>query len=291
MFINSRRGGFSLIEVMVSVILIGLGVSFVTVSLTTGKYFLKRAENEATAMSIAFARKEALLAKSFDTLEAGILSSTQGIFTWQTEVIEDEECDTTLVPPQCIPFKEINVQVWYREQGISPLLDPKYKKISLKNMVPYPYLHFEEATIDASCTVGEGCGIAFFAGGYPANSVVGDDADDNSLRAWVSYPVDKDVVVVYNIAVDVEDGTGIEGADTIFSRVFLNDVAVSAAVEARTPIVSQPLISNIVEIDNLQRRDENNPHKIEVRWYKDTASGHISVKRANLILVAYERQN
>ncbi len=272
------KKAFSLIEILVTAIIIGIGVAFVATSYITGKYLVKRAENEATAMSIAFARKESLLAKSYTTLLDGgyPTSGTEGIFIWQTQTTLMSEPRPGL--PQGIPFIEVVSEVTYSEQGVTSAQTAYSKKVTLKNIVPYPFVHIEESLINGNCSA-SGCTVI----GPPYASVEGDPG--HNLQINVHYPVDKDIVIVYGIAIDITDSTGIDGADTIYSRCFINGAAVG--VEARTPIFSQPLISSMTSSQSLP--SSTNDHVIEVRWYKDTANGVISIKRANLAVIAYER--
>ena len=97
-------------------------------------------------------------------------------------------------------------------------------------------------------------------------------------------------MVIYNIAIEVEDSTGIAVDDTILTSCFLDGR--QQLIETRTPIVTQPLINNLIEVDakpNGVTADKS--HRIEIKWYKITnlpSAGTITLKKANVIIVAFE---
>jgi prepilin-type N-terminal cleavage/methylation domain-containing protein len=287
--------GFTLLEVLVAAILISLALAAIAGVLNTGKYFLMRAEDEARAMSIAFAEKERLLSRSFSTLETGSSANCtwctepvnpiytdyiQDGFNYTIEVKEERICDPA--DPNCIPvpFKNITIKVRYEDYDLSGLATGKYKRVSLQNMIPYPYVHFEPVMIDVACNVADGCSVPS-GSGPAAYQIIGNLT--HRLNTTVNYPVDKDIQVIYNLAINVENALGINGSDTIYTRCFVDGVGQD--VEARTPIASQPSISNIIAVDDLAR-DTN--HTIDIRWYKDTAAGSISLTRGSMVIVSFE---
>lgn len=108
----------------------------------------------------------------------------------------------------------------------------------------------------------------------------------------LSYPVGKHLLIVYNISTKINKFTGLEQKDTILTGIFINGVNIS--VITRTPIVLQPLISNVVGV-NLQELvskgtipANNGQYLIELRWNKDTPSGIITAPEYNFMILAVE---
>ncbi|MFA7677845.1 MAG: type II secretion system protein [Candidatus Omnitrophota bacterium] len=285
---KNRREGFSLLELLVSVILIGIGVGAVSGLLTSGEQALKKTKNDAKAMSVAFAEKERLLAKSYDSLETGTFTgSTEGnFFNWQADVNELWQCATQVVTTpisgvKCIPFKEINVAVTYPDEGNLSTSSDKLKKVSLRNITPYPFVHLESVSMDSSCSgispvEGNSCVVP--GSSSLASTYVGD------LVIAFDYPVAKDLEVFYNIATKVIEtpGNEFEGIENIITQCYLDGVAVGQ--KTGTPILSQPSIANNIVVENVS----SGSHTLSVKWYKDTGKGTVSIVRANLILLAFE---
>ena len=269
---KSYRKGFSLIDVLVSMILIGIGAVGVYSVFIAGRTFLSRAEIKSEAMSVAFSQMEKYLTRSYLDLVEGEYFGTEGLVDWQVKIEKKDEGPCTGVE-KCIPYKEISVLATYPEKKITGNIE--YKRITLMNITPYPYIHIEDEYIgDTGQLVG--------SGSYKKI---------DGLEMELSYPVNKDIMVVYNIAINVEDSSNIEADDTILTACFLNNT--QRLIETRTPIVTQPLINNIIEIDSDDKgvTGGNKVNKIEIRWYKKTnvaGAGAISLRRANLIVVAFE---
>lgn len=270
-----KAKGFTLIEILITVILIGIGVAGTIGVLISGSFFLKRAENKSEAISVASVQMERYLTRSYSDLTAGSYSGNSGKIDWEVNVQEKNE-GVCAGGGRCIPYKEINVSVVYPEEGVSGNL--VYKRINLTNIVPYPYIHLESQAIGAT-------GQEVFSGNNSNDyQVIG------GLTYDVHYPVDKDIMVIYNIAIDVEDSTDIAADDTILTSCFLDGK--QKPIETRTPIVTQPLINNLIEVDATPNGvSANKSHKIEIKWYKITnlpGAGTITLKKANVIIIAFE---
>ncbi|MDD4294622.1 MAG: hypothetical protein PHP69_03810 [Candidatus Omnitrophica bacterium] len=276
----SNKKAINLIEILVCLVIIGLGVTVSMRIMVNGKIFCKNSEIKSDAMRVASLQMERLLAQSYDTLKTGCsdffgcddiinyYSGSENGISWDVSVEQKEEGDGCGgLSGKCIPYKEITTTALYREE---PLSADKYRRVYLKNIVSYPYIHIKQMSLNA---VDDFVG----AGGY---TVVGDSAD--SLRIEIDYPIKKNIIVLYNIALDVEDSSGIQPVDTIFTKCFMDGYGKN--VVTRTPIITQPLINNMIEIHNV----EPGEHVIEVKWYKDTTQGSINLKKANLILIAFE---
>ena len=272
---SKRTKGFTLIEILIAVILIGIGVAGTIGVLTAGSFFLKRAENKSKAVSVASVQIERYLTRSYSDLITGSYSGSSGKIDWEVDVQEKKEGNCS-GGGGCIPYKEISVSAAYPEESVSG--NVKYKRINLANIVPYPYIHLEHQAIGAT-------GQEVLSG---SNS--NDYQAINGLTYDVTYPVGKDIMVIYNIAIDVEDSTSIAADDTILTSCFLDGQ--QKLIETRTPIVTQPLINNLIEVDAKPKGvTANKLHRIEIKWYKRTNlpnAGTITLKKANVIIIAFE---
>ncbi|MBU1112820.1 MAG: prepilin-type N-terminal cleavage/methylation domain-containing protein [Candidatus Omnitrophica bacterium] len=264
-----QRKGITLIELLVAIVLIAIGAGAVSAVLSSGNYLLRRSRNEARATSIALAHKESLLAHSYENVLLGIEQGNEDIFHWETEVQELFWAGTS----KNIPYKQIDVTVTYPDEGASGNIANKWKKLTLRNLIPYPFVHLERRVMDSSCATSS-CTV-------PPSSfqLVGD------LTITFNYPVVKDLNVFYNIAVNITNPAGLAGTENIVTKCFLDGA--QQGQKTGTPILSQPLISNNTVIPNVAA----GAHTLQVRWYKDTTSGVISITRANLMMLAFETQN
>lgn len=108
----------------------------------------------------------------------------------------------------------------------------------------------------------------------------------------INYPVGKHLLIVYNISTKINTFTNIQSNNTILTGIFINGVNIS--VITRTPIVLQPLISNVVGVDlqDLAAKgiipSNNGTYLVELRWNKDTPSGVITAPEYNFMILAVE---
>ncbi|MCF7908017.1 MAG: type II secretion system GspH family protein [Candidatus Omnitrophica bacterium] len=296
-----KHKGLTLIEIVVSVVLIGIALIALGTALVTGKHFIKRAENDGRALSIALSHKEELLSRSYDhadlcpglfgsscTQSNPVGSPVDGFFNWTTVVTNRRACNTGST--RCIPYKEIIAQVNYPEEAISGANSGITKRVTVKDIIPFPKVHLSEANTGVvTCDAAAGCEVLF---GIGNETVVGSGGDSLSIDL-PAYPVEKDLLVIYNIAINIElNGAGIQNADNIVtrSRIINNDsgaVTWSSMVTV-TPIMSQAVINSVSRI-SIPAAGVNDPHTIEVRWYKQQNRGQISVKRSSLTVLAFER--
>ena len=323
--LDRRERGFSFLEIIIGTLVMIVGISAVMAMVLWGRQVLKQSENKAAAMNVAFSKMEEYLAKSYsrlgtlegrspdadpDTIEQiDLMPGTEGVifkeaattesgFDWQVEVsLRYEGNDERLPDPPAghaytvIPYKQIEVRVFYREE--SPMRQGllRDKSVRLVNFVPYPFLHARQVVLGPDRTAV-----------VPANaygSIRSDDTDKlkitDGLKITLDYETPKDVLIIYNIALRIDDAAGlvneIGGAvPTIFTGCFVDDQPGDPApVETRTPIFSQPLISNAVALTE-ERSLTPGEHTIEIKWYKDTTAGRISLRNANLIIIATEKK-
>ncbi|MDD4954660.1 MAG: prepilin-type N-terminal cleavage/methylation domain-containing protein [Candidatus Omnitrophica bacterium] len=277
-----RKNSFTLLEIIISIIIVGIGLSTIAVVFMGGRFMLKQAENKSRATSVAAQKLEEYLTKSFTGL-GGLTQLTQTYgdvdtgtggadipVDWRVNVTTKWEINASLGIR--IPYKYIEVTASYNEQ--SPSGAVQRRVVKLANIVPYPYMHTQIIKIEPT----SGSAPRVNAGAYQSI---------NGLSLNFNYPVNKDVMVIYNISIHIDNDTGITPIDTIYTGCFLDGHVIPEGTETRTPISMQPYISNVLALSGVGS-DTN--HTIQIKWKKDTIHGNIRLKEANLMIVSTERQ-
>lgn len=249
--------GFILMEVMVALILIGIGLVLIGTLYISGRFLSQGALSKNQAMAVASSKMEEYLAKSYAGLEVDTITGSENGINWEVSIENSGEGD--------IPYKQITVIVSYKVNNVREEDIDRYVRI--KGIKPYPYVHTEMLYTDSSQTV---------TTAY---------ADITTLTKEVDYEIEKDILVIYNIALDIESSAGIDPIDTIYTACFIDGVRKD--IETRTPILSQPLINNVLAINDVSKGE----HTISIRWYKDTSEGLINLKEANLAFIATESRD
>ncbi|MDD3295996.1 MAG: type II secretion system protein [Candidatus Omnitrophica bacterium] len=309
------RGGFTLIEILVGVILIALGFAAIIGIFLSGRYFLQQAENKAKAISVASMKMEELLAQSFGSLEALEPIST-GIFCygkdwgreydeqnqcfadggkpflWQVEVSERKEGEGLVSNP--VPYKYLEVDVSYSED--IPGRNPTNKKVYLENIIPYPSIHivFQDwGQMGVSSPIGTTAPYVNPTFPLPDPKTSGGLLVNFNLSQANegAFKVVKNIEVTYNIALRIEDSTNIKATDTIVTACYLcsEGSCNRLGIISRTPIVSQPLFNNIVA-SNTVSLHAGQDYQLTIYWYKDTPEGTIKLRDGNIIITAYEKR-
>ena len=247
-----------------------------------GRFMLKQAENKSRATSVAAQKLEEYLTKSFAGL-GGLAQLTQTYsdvdtgsdggevpVDWRVDISTKWETNASLAIR--IPYKLVEVTASYNEESPSGAVQRRIVKLT--NIIPYPYMHTQTLKIEP----------------YSASAPrveAGPYQSINGLSLNFDYPVNKDVMVIYNISIHIDNDSGITPIDTIYTGCFLDNKTTSEGTETRTPISMQPFISNVIALSGVGA-DTN--HTIQIKWRKDTSAGNIRLKEANLIIVSTERQ-
>ncbi len=269
--------GFTLLEALIALVLIVIGISAALAAISTGKFFLKQAENKAQAMRVALIKMEEYLARSYSNLPAG--GPTTGNLeqiAWLVNITQQYEGDVN-----AIPYKHLESIAFYNETDKSGNI--YQKNVRLENIVPYPFIHTASVWISR-----DQVGNSKVPLGNPANFVGAEVIGDTvKLRVNLNYEVAKELLIIYNVAIVIENAAGIGAIDTVLTGCFLDNKGPKPVV-TRTPIITQPLISNVVALTGNDALSSG-PHTVEIRWCKDTAAGTIKLREANLMVVAVEK--
>lgn len=273
--VKTKRRSFTLIEVLVSSMIILVGAAFLLAGVVSSRIFLKKAENRESAVRAADTVMQKFLTRHYEKLDCSNLTcsgkeSTGNLSVdWNVNIQEKSFSNPT--SGQSVPYKEITLTAAYQED-----LGRKgshTKRIIFKNIVPYSYIHVDSKGLseDGSAEV-------------PADTY----ADIPGATITVRYRRDKDILFSYNITLNIEDYTGIEDLHTIYTRVVISPSGALPpySLETRTPIKTQPFISNVVTFSPIER---NKDYTFTVQWYKDVDSGKITLRDANIMVVAIER--
>ncbi len=277
-----KRKTFTLLEIVVSLIIIAIGLTAVGVTFIGGKFILKEAENKSRAISIATVKMEEYLSKTFSGLGGietptltyiGTDSGKEGDIPvdWKVDISTQWEVNKKL--SISVPYKVIEVNTFYNEE--SPNNQKIRKNVKLINIIPYPYMHIQSLHIESG------------SGGQAVPPTYFDDI--SGLKIEFNYPVFKDIMVVYDVAIYIENSTNITPTDTIYTGCYLDNEKNNRGTQTRTPISMQPFISNAISIDNVSP----GPHSLSIKWMKDTQvrnAGTIKLKEANLIIISTEKQ-
>lgn len=271
--------GFTFLEVLIALILIVIGISAAVAAVSTGRFFLKQAENKARAMRAALVGMEKYLAKSYSDLTPGENLDSSETIKLQVNVTQRYEGSA-----RAIPYKQIEALAFYNETDKTGNI---YQKIiRLTNIVPYPFIHAASVWISRDQAGDSEARYSSNPGNFAGAQVVGEDV---KLALNLNYEVPKELLVIYNVATNVQDATGINSTDTIYTGCFVDDVGPKPVV-SRTPIITQPLINNVVALTEGDALSPGN-HTIAIKWCKDTAQGTILLREADLTVVAIEEAN
>jgi len=274
----TRPKGFTLLEVLIALILIVIGISAAVAAISTGKFFLRQAENKAEAMRAALVKMEEYLAKSYSALEpGGPLTGTLGKITWQVNVTQKYE--GTVTP---IPYKHLETIAFYNETDKAGNI--YQKNVRLENIVPYPFIHTISTWISRDLVGSSEVPYSPNINNFVGAQTIGDKV---TLKVNLKYEVAKELLIIYNVAIVVEDATGVGAIDTILTGCFMDNNGPKPIV-TRTPIITQPLISNVIALTGSDALSPGE-HTIEIRWCKDTTHGRIMLREANLMVVAVEK--
>lgn len=269
--------GFTLLEVMISALLIMVGLGALGVTVVAGKRFLRQAEYRSQAMSLAASKIGEFSARGYSVLnDTTIPPTAYGSYNLTASVVTRNANNT-----RTIPYKDMEVVVSYQEEDGSGGLDTKH--IRLTNIVPYPTAHTDLKSIPNS--LGDEVPFAnqtttLISPNYKTiGNMTGEPLMLNGTK--LEFEVPKDIAISYGVAVGMNSTNGgaeIDGLDTIYSACFYSNsttTPTAIGVETRTPIKTQLSFNNVVVKKDMPPGNDN---KIEIKWYYDRPSQNATTK-------------
>lgn len=273
---GTRSFGFTLLEVLVSLVLLGIGLAFSTRVFVAGKYYIREVENKNQAMEIASIQMNEYLSKSYESLRlltGGVVTTfngNEGDFAWTVTLTPLSIADR-LIPADTIPFFRVEVTCDYNEPTVNGTV--AQKSVRLNNIVVYPYMHiYSIETSPTTISVAQHANIAAAAA---ANAPI------VSLNFMTE--AKSNLLVFYNISLNIFNAAGLDSSDLILTKCYVDGVGYE--IQTGTPITGQVSISNTVSVSALPSGN----HTLKVFWYKDTGSGVINGQKANVVVLQVEQ--
>ncbi|MCU0665700.1 MAG: type II secretion system GspH family protein [Candidatus Omnitrophica bacterium] len=270
--------GFTLVEIIVSLILVGIGLFLCTKIFIVSKYLNKEAENKARAMELVSALINERLAQSYLSLSGDAVDSYDGGFFNCTTTINEKQMPAGSSGKDDIPYKEIEVICGYQDKNANGQSTPR--SVRLVNIVPYPRMHFFSAEDSPGVLVRQ------FANSTVANK----DLNARILEFNFDIAVKSDYSVFYNIATEFGDISAVADTDLIYSACLLINKNTKkehwADLQTGTPIRTQPTINSAVTIENIPKGS----YIFRLIWWKQFDRGEIRAKRVNMVIEQVESE-
>jgi prepilin-type N-terminal cleavage/methylation domain-containing protein len=331
-FYAKKLKGFTLLEILVAMILLGIGIATLAGIFVAGRYFLRQAENRSNAMSVVSTHLTEFTSASYsglldflndpghhslcagrncgacdnpvaNFLQCQAVWDTEDNVNWRAEVNRLAAPTGCVAPNLCIPYMEVIVSGQYDEEDIRG--NAAEKQVRLRNLVSYPMIHLQRYEIEPTDPTHPACPLVTTAlpetlAHFNAGNSTGLGPGTGSSTITINYPVTKNLFVIYNIAIDVvANANPITATDTILTACRLNvdasgnpsntGTATLWSVHTRTPVLTQPLISNAITINNVPPGQ----FTFDIRWFKNCEGnldrGTITLRHAEIIVVAFEQ--
>jgi len=296
-----RVSGFTLIEILISLILISLGLFFCTKVFIAGKYLLKESENKSRAMEIASIHMNEYLVKSYNDLFTGLkkdsgTADAKGFFSWEVNVTDSTIKQVTTKDD--IPYEQIEVICSYTENNVNGT--PAKKSVRLINIVPFPIMHLFTAVSapasEATCYKPKpkhAPALSGLCSAEPATSY--SDLNFIVFDMPFTIKVQSYLIIFYNLSIDMTDHTNVATTDLILSKCFIIDTSTGKPVAAckdgcggptGTPILTEPTVSNMIGTQKLPK----GAYILRVIWFKDHNAGKILAKNVSAIIFQSENE-
>lgn len=300
-----REKGFTLLEVLISAVLIIIGVGSIGITVVSLRRFFKESEDRSYAMRLASSKIEEFLAKGYSVAQpSNPPPIPEGGFNWSLNISAKTATGTKNGTTYRIPYKEAEAVVFYTADRGSGGIN-SVKNIRLTNIIAYPAVHTDSVSVKKSLDLG-GCAECLVPPDNKENSDPNDPdksqykvvKGDEELSLEFDYSVKKDIKAAYTISIIAEDKASpdnLDSLDTIYSTFFLDgELMASNHAAARTPIMSQPTF-NFIDVKKGVSAGE---HTISVRWVKRTENGSDSnsagkmwLASGSLSIIAAEPEN
>lgn len=278
-----RKKGFTLLEILISAVLIIIGVGFIGFTVVSVRRFFKDNEDRARAMRLASSKIEELLAKGYSGLnDNSFLYEDSGLF-WKVST------ETATGTKAEIPYKKVEAVASYTADRGKGRID-SVKKVRLTNIISYPLVHTKTVDVNENEDI-DNCSDCFVP---PDNGSSSGDPDaaqyktvkgNGNLEIEFDYKVEKDIKAAYTISVISRDKSSpddLDSLDTIYSTFFFDGQKMFDCATARTPIISQPTF-NLIEVN---KKVLPGRHTISVGWVKRTENGSSANSAGDIWLVS-----
>lgn len=276
---------FTLLEVLISAVLVLMGIGVVSLAIVAGSNFLKRVDKRQRAMAVASQKMQEYLMKSYSTLEnlqinSGIQSGSDstGQFQWQVTINSGAETGSIIT----IPYKTITANVFYNNASLTTA-STYDETVSLENIAAYPQVHTKSMDLTASLTASTDTADLPTLQDLPG------------LQLDFDYAVPKDIMIGYDIAVNVTTDTtaGPNPGDLLVTQCYIK-----SGGSGTTPIGPQGAIPVATQfsVDNIAASTAAvvpGSYTAFVRWISnpDVASARtVSLRRASMTIVAVDHQ-
>jgi len=290
-----KTKGLSLLEILVAIIIVSIIAASVSAAVIGGYYMLKQAEHKSRAMSIAHVKLQEFLAKGYSNLTANkdyhgtekvysgnetdispIFETTRDNteFSWYVNVSNGSTNDLPIASTTGsainIPCKYVEVFANYTEKNIkNKIVDSK--SVRLFNVVPYPQIHvltgqgqFFTAALKKKHKAPKTNGK--YSSGWSDSDYHWKNITSPATNVTVfRYPVAKNFVLMYNLAISYDTDNTPLADDTVFTRCLIDGHP--KGLVTRTPIESQIFINNIVEVSDIHKSNVN--RTISIEWAKE----------------------
>lgn len=301
----AKGRGATLIEILVALIVISVIIAAVGASFHTGLFLLKQAEYKSRAISVATAKMQETLARTYETAYGSAAGDwdfddpdAAVRYFWNVSITNE-----TLGQ---IPYRAVRVNCSYTERQFQdPSKAGGNKTVSLSNIIPYPYIHSTYSHKEFGGTSGNV---------YPDPAPLHNEGSADTYKTILTYnkvasaapltfqyETPKDVVVFYYIVSEPADTASLEQqfmpADTIDTRCVFDGVPITNRMVTRAPILTQPFQSNYLTIPNVAA---HRTHTVDIQWQRtmvnDPISGYsrkkapnnVRLREFNIVTIAYE---
>jgi len=288
---------FSLIEVMVALILIGLGITFSLRAFIAGSRFIRVSDYRAEAMQVASGKMKEFLAKSYDELgnfqaNPSMGHSGDGKITWWVYVSDVNETGPgTGGFSTTIPYKKIKVLVSY------PTTKPDGGRgddgfIALYNIVPYPRMRVFSTLFNsgAEFVYCPECQDYSYDMYQVWDLYVSEPIANNDTHLAFSLQTKSSFLVFYNANINIENASGLTPDDTITLVLLIYGEKDNAADPVRASKVTVPILKQqgISGYEFFPGMPPAKQYHVFLYGYKNANHGTITLKNGSLTVLQTE---
>lgn len=283
---------YTLLEIVVSLIILSIGILFLTKTMLLSKANYLKYVDDSVAVNVAYLKMQEFLMQSYDkmgtdcsrdgTLSCQTLTNNNFAtsfrqigrdverpeFNWEVNVFQERlfnEADASWF----LPYKSISSFVSFDprdQEGVRTSTDRRF--VQLFNIVPYPYYHtdFIELVSTGSDIIPDGTAADGWNPNNPdlsADQCVARDPghvvtiNGSPLRKEVRYQTRKDINIFYNVVTRLAPGGFYTLDHNVFTTVWVIGGVFNtwSPVSTRTLVIGQRVINNAVSLIDPITRD------------------------------------